>query len=158
MIGSQALEIPDGYRLIHVTTPARILAPVRADPPEHPGQGKIFHDDLEGLFILALFHHLHISLHIQPGGAGQAAGGRVCLVDGKCAGNGLCVFFVCCLSVAQTLVVFIGQHNRAYIGTVAAGSAFGDINIARVLLDGYLEISLGTFNLLYIRTGDQVDV
>ena len=64
----QSLEIPNGNGIIHLCPSTGLFASMGTDPAQHAGQGQVFHDDPEGLFIFPLAHHLHIALHIQSGG------------------------------------------------------------------------------------------
>jgi hypothetical protein len=74
LIGGQALQVTDGHRLIDVAAAAGVFTAVGADAPQDTGQGQILHDDLQGFFVLALAHHLHVTLDIESGRTGQAAG------------------------------------------------------------------------------------
>jgi hypothetical protein len=70
LIGCKAFEIPDGHRIIHLASAAGVLATVGANPPKDAGQGEIFHDNVEGLFVFTLANHLHIRLHVEACWAG----------------------------------------------------------------------------------------
>ena len=100
-VGGEPLEIPDRNRFIFFTSAAGVLASVRADPSQHSGQGQVLHDDLKGLFVLSLLHHLHIALHIQTGRAGEPARSLVRFLNRKSTGNGLGVLLVDGLPVAS---------------------------------------------------------
>jgi hypothetical protein len=131
---------------------------MRTDPAKHPGQRQIFHDNLQGLFILSLPHHLHIPLNVEACRAGQIARGLVRLLDGKGTGYGLGISLIGCLPVAQTLIILTGQYYRAYVDAITTGRTFGSINKTWGFTDSNLEIPFIAFNLLYIGTGDQVDI
>jgi hypothetical protein len=64
------------------------------DATQHTGQGQVFHDDFQGLFIFARFDHVDVALHIQATGTGQAAGRFIAFVDGKSARDGLGILLV----------------------------------------------------------------
>ena len=108
LISRQPLEIADGYRLIDFTSPAGVFTAMRADSPQHTRKGQVFHDDVEGFFVFSLFYHLHITLDIDAGRAGQATGGLAFFLYSKGTGDGLCVFFIGSLSIAHALIIFIG--------------------------------------------------
>jgi hypothetical protein len=93
---------------------------VGADASQHAGQGQILHDDLQGFFVLALAHHLHVALNIESGRTGQVTRSLVDLLDGKCTGNGLGVALVGRLAIIESLVVFVGQGDRADLGAISA--------------------------------------
>ncbi len=127
-----------------------------ADAPQDAGQGQVLHDDLQGLFVLALTHHLHVGLDIESGRAGQAARGLVCLLDRKGTGNGLGVALVGCLAVVESLIVLVGQGHRADLGAIAAGGAFGRVDKTGALIDGNTEIAFGSLDLLDFCARDQI--
>ncbi len=70
LVRGQSFQIPNGNGLIHLTPAAGVFTLMGADTPQDPGKGQLFHDDLQGLFVIALFHHLHIPLDIEAGRAG----------------------------------------------------------------------------------------
>ena len=67
---------------------------MRTNSTQNTRQRQIFHDDLKGLFIAARFDHVHITLDVQTARTCQTTGRLVAFVDGKCAGNGLGIFFI----------------------------------------------------------------
>jgi hypothetical protein len=158
LIGCQPLEIPDGHGFIDLASATGILAAVRTDPSKNPGKWQIFHDNLQGFFILSPPHHLHIPLNIEARGAGQTAGGLIQLLNGKGTRYGLGISLIGGLSVAQTLIILTGQYYRTYVDAITTGRTFGSINITWGFADSNLEIPFIAFNLLYIGTGDQVDI
>jgi len=85
---------------------------------------------------------LHVTLHVEPGRAGQPARGLVRFLNGKSAGNGLRIFFVRGPPRGQALIVFARQLHRADFCTIPAGCALGRVNVARGLSEGDLEVSL----------------
>ena len=158
MVGCQSFKGTDGYRLIDFAPPAGVFARVGTDPAKYPRQGQVLHYDLQCLFELALLHHLHITLDVQSCRACQTAGGLVALLDGKGTRYGLGVFFEGSLSFGQTLIIFTWQYDRTHLGTFAARSTSGAVDITRGFTDFDLKISRLTLNRLHIRQGDEVDV
>jgi hypothetical protein len=129
---------------------------VGADASQHAGQGQILHDDLQRFLVFALAHHLDVSLNVEAGRAGQAAGGLVGLLDGKGTGNGLGVALVSGLAVVEPLVVFVGQGNRADFGTIPAGRALGRINKTGAFVNGDVEVTFGSLDVFDFCARDQV--
>ena len=100
-IRRQPLEVPNGNGVVYITAAAGVFAAVRADPAQYARQGEVFHDDLEGRFILPLLYHLDISLNVQSCRAGETAWGIIRLfyrigpwnglgIKLKCTGCGEC--------------------------------------------------------------------
>ena len=158
LVGSQAFEVANGDRVIHIAPAAGIFTPMGADAAENAGQGQVFHDDFERFLVFALSDHLNVALDVQSGRAGHTAGGLVRFLDGKRTWNGLGIFFIGGLSVAESLVVFAGQGDRAHLDAIAAGSAFVRIDVAGFLFNIGFEIAFGTFNFVNFGIGDQIDV
>jgi len=63
-------------------------------------------------------------------GTGDTAGRCSPFADGVCAGNSLCVAFVCGFPVAKGFVVFVGNTDGADFGAFPAACAFVKINEA----------------------------
>ena len=116
--------------------------PWGTDPSQYAGKGKIFHDDFQGRFIFALLHHLHISLHIESGRAGQSTGGLVRLLNGKRPRDGLGILFEGRFPVNQSLVIFTGERHRTDRGAIAARRALGRVDVAGGFVDRDLKIAL----------------
>jgi len=131
---------------------------VRADAPEDTGQGQLLHDDVQGLLILALFHHMGVALHILTGRAGHATRGLVRLLHRKGTWYGLGVLLVNRGPITKGLVILTGQGNRAGLDTLPAGSTLVEINVPGFLFYGNLEVAFGTFYLVNFCTCDQVDI
>ncbi len=130
---------------VHIAAPAGIFTAVRADAPQHTGKRQVFHNDLEGFFVLALLDHLDITLDIQTTRTSQPARGLVCLLNGKRSGNGLGVSFEGGFFGRQTFIVFTRKIYRADLGALAAAGAFGKIDIARLLANLGLKMSRFAF-------------
>ena len=141
LVCGQALEVPDGHRCIHLASSAGVFTLVRADPAQDPGQRQLFHDDLQGLFELALLDHLHISLDIESGRTGQPAGGVVCFFNGPGRRHGLGIELEGGLAVPQVLVEPVGQLHRAHLAALAAGGAFFQIDVPGMLRQGHRKIA-----------------
>jgi hypothetical protein len=56
------------------------------------------------------------------------------------------------------VIVFIGEGDGAHIRTIPASGTFRLVYKTRILIDGDLEVSLFSFDLIKFRTGDQIDV
>jgi len=110
------------------------------------------------MIFSASLHHLHITLDIQSCRACQTARGLVALLDGEGTRYGLGVFLEGSLSFGQTLIIFTWQYDRTHLGTIAARSTSGDVNITRGLTDSDLKISRLTLNRFHIRQGNEIDV
>jgi hypothetical protein len=101
---------------------------------------------------------LYISLNIDSRRTCQATGGFIGFLNGKGTGNCLGVLFIGGFAVAESLVVLIGQSNRADFGTVTATGAFGGIDVPGLFGDEGLEIALRAFNFINFSACDQIDV
>jgi hypothetical protein len=108
--------------------------------------------------VIALSHHLDITLHIETRGARQAAGGFIGFLNGKCARNGLSIFFIGRFAVTEPLVVFAGKGNRTDFRTVTAAGALGWIDVTGLLGDEGLEVSFRSFNFINFSACDQIDI
>ena len=107
LIRCQPFEIPNRHRIINFTATAGIFASMGANSTQNTGKRQVFHNNFERLFIFALFYHLHVSLHIQPGRTRQAARGCVTFIYGEGTRYGLRILLVCGFPYRQTFVILI---------------------------------------------------
>jgi hypothetical protein len=123
------------------------------DSTQHAGQGQVFHDDFQGLFIFALSDHLYVGLHVQTGRTGQSTGCRVTFLNGIRARDRLGISLIGGLFDRQPFVVFVGQINRADFGAFPAAGAFGKIDKTRLLTNPGLEPPGSTVQLQQFGIG-----
>src|SRR4030042_3091069 len=81
IVRKKALDIADRHSLVQLPPPTRGFARVVAHTATYPGQGIVFLDDTQGFFKPTFGSQRHVSLHVDPERAFQAAGTHLSLVQ-----------------------------------------------------------------------------
>jgi hypothetical protein len=134
VVSSDSLEFHNGNGLIHFKTTAALFTTMGADAAKHPGERQIPHYDFNGFPVLALFHHLNVTLNVDMSRACFAARGPILFLYGKCPGNGLGIGFVSGLPGCQPQIIFTGANNRTDLYAIPTSRAGIGVNIAGGLL------------------------
>ncbi len=84
IIHYEALQVVDGYGLVHQDSAAAGLTKTGANPADDAGQGIFFLDQSQGRSILAFGNEIHISLYIDPAGTGKITRGLAVAIVVRC--------------------------------------------------------------------------
>jgi hypothetical protein len=84
IIHYKALQVVDGYGLVHQHPAAAGFTKTGADPADDTRQRIFFLDQSKGRSILAHGNEIHISLYIDPAGTGKIARGLAVAIVVRC--------------------------------------------------------------------------
>jgi hypothetical protein len=153
-IRHKSLQIADGNGFIKGSPITFRLTRVVTYPSQYARKGKIFIDELKGLFVLALGDQGDVALDIHPGRTRHHTRGPIPLVDGKDIGKRLSVGAIDGLTVHQALVEFTGNPNGADVGTFSAAGTFRRIHVPRFSPDGRSKMTRLPLNVQHLRVGE----
>jgi len=85
-------------------------------------------------------------------------GGFIGFLNCEGSGNGLGIFFINCLAVTESLIIFTGKRYGTYINAIAAGSAFEGIDITGCFVKCDCKITCVAFDFFNFGAGDQIDI
>jgi hypothetical protein len=128
------------------------------NPATDSRKGIFFFDQPEGFSEFSPGNEGHVPLDADVGRAFHLAGGGPIFRNSKGAGDGLGIFLKGRLSLAEALIIFIGQCDGADIGAIATGRAFGGIDKAWMFSNKDFEVTFRAIDLLHLGTSDEVDV
>ncbi len=123
-------------------------------PSQDARKGKVFIDELKGLFVFALGDQGDVALDIHPGRTRHHTRGPIPLVDGKDIGKRLGVGAIDGLPVHQALVEFTGNPDGADLGTFPAAGTFRRIHVPRFSPDGRSKMTRLPLNVQHLRVGE----
>ena len=118
-----------------------------ADPTANAGKGMIFFKKRQCFTVFALIDQGDIALDAYMGRASCLAGRRAALADPESPGDRLGVLFVNCFAFRQSLVIFIGQGDGAYLNALSTAGAFCQVYKTRLLVDGSREVPRNAFKI-----------
>jgi len=124
-----------------------------ADPTANAGKGMFFFKKRQCFAVFALIDQGDIALDAYMGRTSCLAGRRAALADPESPGDRLGVLFVNCFAFRQSLVIFIGQGDGAYLNALSTAGAFCQVYKTRLLVDGSREVPRNAFKILEFGMG-----
>ena len=157
-VGEESLYIGDGDRLVKIDAVAFLLARMLANPSADRRERIIGDRRFVGLFEVARSGECDISAGIAVDRAGIVARSCAQTGHGKLVRHRLRILLKDRLPVAQQLVVFVLDGNRAFLSAGSASGAFFKVDKIRLKGQFGTEITRLARQLRQFGVGDYLDI
>jgi hypothetical protein len=158
LVCDKSLQRSDVNGFIDETAVASVLTAMIADASADAREGVVLFDYPDRIFITTFMYQSDVTLGALSGWTCIPAWGDTQFLDGVGVRDALGVELMGCAAIRKPLVKGIWQNHWTHISAVAAANAFGDVDIARFVAQGDLEISGLAFYSRDFGIDEKVDV